>query len=140
MSSKLKQYVFDNGLVVKHRKHAIIFETIEGESGTGNDFKFTFSPDTFREFVDYIIKIADEAWANITPKEADSLGSDYYEYYDKLYDNNGYLSISKCELVIESPYGSVDKLYQFNKPKIQSFIYDLLEIVKQADKGVVANE
>lgn len=117
--------VFSNGLVVKYRKSAIIFENANGKKQKEEHFSYYFKVEEFKDFVSYIEKIANEAWPNVVPKEADSLASDYDEYYDRKYDDNGSLSIEGNELVIIAPYWSVDTLYQFNKPKIQSFIYDL---------------
>lgn len=134
--------LYVNNLVVKHRKHAILFENVHKEEGikkNNHRFVFTFTYDEFQDFAEYIKEIANEAWKDIKPKVATSEGSDYYEYYDRRYDNNGYLSIrdksgqdknGQVELHIEAPYGSKDTLYQFNKPKIQSFIYDMDKLLQ----------
>ncbi len=120
---------FDNGLVVKHRKSAIIFENADGKKEREERFNYVFTKQEYKEFVSYIKTIANEAWTNIIPKEAHSTGSDYDEYYDRRYDDNGNLSIQDNGLLIFAPYWSVDTLYQFNKPKIQSFIYDLEKLI-----------
>lgn len=121
----MKVKTFDNGLVVKHRKSAIIFENEQGKKESEDKFFYEFTKDGFKEFVDYIEEAANESWSNVVPKEAHSLGSDYAEYYDRKYDANGDLYIKENGILIIAPYWSVDTLYQFNKPKIQSFIYDL---------------
>ena len=121
----MKTKIFENGLVVKHRKSAIIFENANGKKEREKDFPYEFTEVGFKDFADYIEEIANESWTNIVPKEADSMGADYDEYYDRRYDANGYLSIGENGISITAPYWSVDTLYQFNKPKIQSFIYDL---------------
>lgn len=121
----MKTMVFDNGLVVKHRKSAIIFENANGKKEREQRFSYEFTKEGFKDFVEYIEKIANEAWSGIVPKEANSLGSDYWEYYDRKYDDNGYLSIKDFCISLTAPYWSVDTLYQFNKAKVQSFIYDL---------------
>ncbi|MCM3763465.1 hypothetical protein [Neobacillus niacini] len=121
----MKTKVFDNGLVVKHRKSAIIFENGNGKKEREERFYYEFTKEGFKEFADYIEEVANEAWLSIVPKEADNFGSDYDEYYDRKYDANGNLSIKEDGIEIIAPYWSVDKLYQFNKPKIQSFIFDL---------------
>lgn len=126
----MKTKTFPNGLVVKHRKSAIIFEAAEGVPTTHGTPKtderrtYWFGQEGLAAFVDYIEEIANEAWSNITPKEAQSPGADYWEYYDREYDNNGYLAIATMGIRIDPPHGSTGKLYQFNKAKIQSFIYD----------------
>lgn len=121
----MKYKVFSNGLVVKHRKSAIIFENEEGKKEKEDRFSYCFKDEEFKDFVAYIEKVANEAWSNVVPKEADSPASDYDEYYDRKYDDNGNLSVKGNEIVIIAPYWPVDTLYQFNKPKIQAFIYDL---------------
>ena len=121
----MKSKTFSNGLVVKHRKSAIIFETASGKKEKEERFFFDFSDEELEEFVSYIEEVANEAWSNIEPKEAKSWASDYDEYYDRKYDDNGYLSLSNNLIAITAPYWSVDTLYQFNKAKIQSFIYDI---------------
>lgn len=121
----MKTRVFDNGLVIKHRKSAIIFENASGKKEKEERFSYEFTDEEFKDFAAYIEKTANEAWTNVVPKETHSLGSDYDEYYDRKYDANGHLSITNTGISIIAPYWSVDTLYQFNKPKIQSFIYDL---------------
>lgn len=126
----MKAKVFDNGLVVKHRKSAIIFENVKGKNEKEELFIYTFTDEGFKDFSSYIEDVANEAWSNIVPKEANSLASDYDEYYDRRYDANGNLSITNIGITINAPYWSVDTLYQFNKPKIQSFIYELQKKLK----------
>lgn len=121
----MKTKIFSNGLVVKHRKSAILFEDRDGKQEKTSRFSYYFTTNEFRDFLDYIKQIADETWGNIVPKCATSPSSDYDEYYDRKYDDNGYLSIRENSLIVRAPYWSVDTLYQFNKPKIQSFMYDL---------------
>lgn len=121
----MKSKVFSNGLVVKHRRSAIILENESGKSETESRFSYSFAHGEWVEFMDYLRVAANEAWSTITPKEAHSMGSDYDEYYDRRYDNNGYLSLTDTGINIHAPHLSMDTLYQFNKPKIQSFLYDL---------------
>ncbi len=135
------------GLIVRHRKSAVFFEretdlSIEGYvSPYWKDKtpviepselkrKYIFSEDEFKEFLDYMEQIANEAWKSFVPKEADSFGADYCEYYDREFDNNGSLSVGKYYLNIEGPYqkktnNPIIRLYKFNKRKFESFIYDL---------------
>lgn len=55
---------------------------------------------------------------------ADSFGADYWEFYDRNTDNNGYLEIWN-ELKFQSPNDETTLLYQFNKRRMESFIYDI---------------
>lgn len=121
----MKKRIFDNGLVIKYRKSAIFFENASGKKEREERFSYDFTEEEFKEFAVYIEEIANESWSNIVPKEATDLHSDYAEYYDQKYDDNGGLSIKENGILIAAPFWSVDTLYKFNKPKIQSFIYDL---------------
>lgn len=127
----MKEKLFSNGLIVKHRKSAIIFENEGGKKEKEERFSYHFTDEEFKEFLSYMKQAANESWTNIIPKEANSMASDYDEYYDRRYDANGYLSILDFGVKIRAPYWSTDTLYQFNKPKIQSFIYDLEEHIKE---------
>lgn len=79
----------------------------------------------FESLLRYIESQANVVWKNITPKLAESIGADYDEYYDRVLDNNGYLSLGASFLTVEGPYGGENKLYQFNKKKMESFLYDV---------------
>lgn len=128
----MKERVFETldgrSLVVKHRRSAIIFEA-NINSNEKPDFKFKFPKDNFNEFARYMESIANEIWSNFAPKDATSEASDYYEYYDKELDNNGYLSICKNCISVEGPQNTTGRIYQFNKAKMQCFIYDLRKLV-----------
>lgn len=121
----MKEKVFENGLVVKSCKSAIILENREGKKEKEESFVYEFTEKEFAEFNKYIKEVAGESWTNVIPKEANSMGEDYDEYYDRRYDDNGNLTLEDKKIRIRAPYWSVDTLYQFNKPKIQSFMYDL---------------
>jgi hypothetical protein len=125
MNTRIFETLNGYKLIIKNRKSAVIFEIDEEQTNKHYQFLFAFSPDDFIEFITYIESIANDSWTNLIPKEADSLGSDYYEYYDKELDNNGYLSIRENGLLIERPSLESIRLYQFNKKKMESFIFDL---------------
>jgi len=91
------------------------------------DFKFCSK--ALPELLDYIESISNDSWNDIAPKETDSLGSDYYEYYDRELDNNGYLSVRNNTLSLSRPALESTKLYQFNKRKMESFIYDFKRLI-----------
>lgn len=77
------------------------------------------------EILHYLKEQATKVWKSFRPKEADSFGADYWEFYDKNTNNNGYLEVSKEALVFQSPSDETTLLYQFNKRKMESFIYDM---------------
>ena len=77
------------------------------------------------EILYYLKEQATKVWKSFRPKEANSFGADYWEFYDKNTDNNGYLEVSKEALVFQSPSDETTLLYQFNKRKMESFIYDM---------------
>ncbi|AMB18747.1 hypothetical protein BH780_gp164 [Bacillus phage Eldridge] len=125
--------VFDNGLVVKHRKSAVILE-LRDENNT--DYRFTFpfnSLEEFNEFSSYMYQVATKVWPSHTPKQATSDGADYWEYYDREMDNNGYLTLYREKLCIERPSLDNKRMYQFNKRKMESFLYDLQQAAKTDD-------
>jgi len=124
----VKTKVFDNGLVVKHRKSAVILE-LGKDNNTDYRFVFYFKTlEEFAEFRDYTKEVATSIWTNLTPRIAESEGADYWEYYDRQLDNNGYINLFKDKICIERPSLECERLYQFNKRRMESFLYDLLHI------------
>jgi len=129
----MKAKVFENGLVVKHRKSAVILELGE-ENNTDYRFVVHFNtPEEFNEFFSYMHEAASEVWPSHTPKQATSDGADYWEYYDREMDNNGYLTLYREKLCIERPSLDNKRVYQFNKRKMESFLYDLQQAAKTDD-------
>ena len=121
----MKSKTFSNGLVVKHCKSAIILEHEFRKTEQEDYFRYFFNDAEFAAFADYIEAVANDAWANVTPKPSKSANSDYDEDYDRTYGKTGNLFINDFGISIRALYGSVDKLYQFNKPNVESFLYDL---------------
>lgn len=136
MKTKINTRVFKstNGLllIIKSRKSAVILEMSKDQLNDKHDVVFDFAPGDFVELLNYFEHISNECWTNLIPKEANSLGSDYYEYYDRELDNNGYLSIRENGLAIDRPFLDSPKLYQFNKKKMESFIYDFRRMTASA--------
>lgn len=86
------------------------------------DYRFYLdSTDLLKFLKEQAIRI----WKSFHPKEADSLGSDYFEFYDRRTDANGYLEFRDETLIFESPSEKTTLLYQFNKRRMESFIYDM---------------
>ncbi len=129
MNNRTFKTISDLELIVKSRKSAVIFEIEQGQTNKNYRFSLEFTPECFDELLKHIETIANKSWGNLTPKEADSMGADYYEYYDKELDNNGYITIRQNTLLVERPSSESGKLYQFNKKKMESFIYDFRKIV-----------
>lgn len=86
------------------------------------DYRFYLDSD---EILHYLKEQAIKIWKSFCPKEADSFGADYSEFYDKTTDNNGYLDYRNEMLIFESPSEKNTLLYQFNKRRMESFIYDM---------------
>lgn len=86
------------------------------------DYRFYLDSD---EILRYLKEQATKVWKSFSPREADSFGADYWEFYDRKTDNNGYLDVGEEVLVFESPSKETTLLYQFNKRKMESFIYDM---------------
>lgn len=138
-------------LIVKHRKSAIFFEkkaNVAKTNSYGEKHKeyvcitelrnlYNFEKEEFERFVDYCHLIAKESWTSFEPKVADSLGSEYDEYYDSNFDNNGKLSIRAGIISIEGPYtqlkssGEYVRLIKFNKRKFESFVFELNRLLKR---------
>jgi len=121
-----KTFISENGLelIIKSKKSAIIFE-IEGNKDMKKyKFIFEFKPHVFKYLFEYIESEARACWNGLELKEAYSFSSDYNEYYDKEFDNNGYLDIIDNGLEIERPVLESNRLYKFDKKKMQSFLYD----------------
>lgn len=118
-------------LIISYRKSAIIFEVNNiPEIQDEDNFQFIFDSRTFKELFEYLYEIANKSWTDIQLKECNSMGSDYAEYYDRKLDNNGYLGLRENKLIMERVSEDNNKLYQFNKPKIQSFLYDFKKLIK----------
>ena len=117
-------------LIIKNRSSAVIFEVGQHDKGDSYDFIFYFTKEDFFELHDYLSEIAHQSWKDFIPKEAHSMQSDYYEYYDSELDNNGYLRLSYGRVSIERPSDEHNRLYKFNKKKMQSFLFDLNKIVE----------
>ncbi|KRL08005.1 hypothetical protein [Liquorilactobacillus hordei] len=97
----------------------------------------SFSIDKSKDILNFIYKGALSVWKDFKPKETFSEGSDYYEFYDKKTDNNGYLSVSFAnqKISFDRRYLQGETLlwYRFNKAKCQSFVFrvmDMLEVSK----------
>ncbi|APF25153.1 MULTISPECIES: hypothetical protein [Clostridium] len=131
MKVNKKSFKTINGLelVVINRRSAVIFEIGESHKEDKYDFLLKFSSEVFKNLLEHIEAISNKSWTNITPKECDSLGADYSEYYDRQFDNNGYMSISENTLSVERPCLESNKLYQFTKRKMESFIHDFRKAV-----------
>lgn len=84
------------------------------------DYRFYLDSD---EILRYLKEQATKVWKSFSPREADSFGADYWEFYDRKNDSNGYLDVGEEFLVFESPSKETTLLYQFNKRKMESFIY-----------------
>lgn len=113
----------DDILTIESNKKNIIFK-LENENLENADIYF--DDETKKELILYLEEISKGIWSDFEPKEAYSMSSDYNEYYDRKYDNNGYMRILKGGgLSIEKPSYDCPYMYKFNKAKMQSFIFDL---------------
>ena len=119
----MKEAIFNDGhgrkLIVRVNRSNIQIHTEEKKT---LDYRFYLDSD---EILHYLKEQATQVWKSFSPKEADSFGADYYEFYDKATDNNGYLEYRNEMLIFESPSEKTTLLYQFNKRKMESFIYDM---------------
>lgn len=88
------------------------------------DYQFDLNVELFKFLKEQAVKV----WKTFTPKAANSFGADYWEFYDRNTDNNGYLEI-RNELKFQSPNDETTLLYQFNKRRMESFIYDIESLI-----------
>lgn len=130
MNKKIFKTIDDLELIVINRRSAVIFEIGNNKEEGKFDFSLKFNSDTFKELFEHLKEVSNKSWNDIKPKEADSLGTDYEEYYDRQFDNNGWLSIKKDMLRISRPALESNKLYQFNKRKMESFLYDFIKVLE----------
>lgn len=87
------------------------------------------------EYLKAVKEAADNAWPNIKPKVADSWGADYEEMYDTKRDVN-YEFAGLRRVVRICGYPEDDQAnYDFNKRRMQSYLFDLMEARdKEAEK------
>lgn len=150
---KTQLFTDKNGqeLIVKRRKSAIFFEAktdIDKPNSYGDKHKefidihelhklFEFTQEEFERFVAHCQSIATDSWKNFEPKDATSEGSDYDDYYDRDFDNNGSLSVYNGIVSIQGPYtqlksdGDIIRLIKFKKRTFESFVYDLEQLIKK---------
>ena len=64
--------------------------------------KVTFTEKSFKEFVNNFKAECYKIWDTFEPKPVSSFGNDYWEYYDRKFDNNGYLDLGKFNITIET--------------------------------------
>lgn len=118
----MKEAIFNDGhgqkLIVMVNRSNIQIHTEEKTL----DYRFYLDSD---EILHYLKEQATQVWKSFCPKEADSFGADYAEFYDRATDNNGLLDYHNGMLIFESPSKETTLLYQFNKRKMESFIYDM---------------
>lgn len=126
MSKPLKTRTLPNGLTITNRLYAVIF-SVENKDINTNMYHFEFTQEEFTEFANYMKQIAERSWKEIHPDIAGTEAAEYYEYFDKEYDAVGKLTIDPVNntLIASAPYQSPDRLYQFNKNKMKSFLFDL---------------
>ena len=125
MSSKEFIDKYGVNLIIESNKNNIIFKTDSKNVKRDCYLNVYFDKEVFEELIKYTESISNKIWNDFTPKEADSISSDYAEYYDRKYDNNGCLSIGENFFRIERPCIEYPYMYKFNKRRMESFMYDL---------------
>ena len=131
MKVKAFETIDNRILIVKNKKSAVLFELEHESQMSMYKFRFTFDSKTFKELVSYLETSSIETWGKMNLRDATSDASDYFEYYDKEFDNNGYLRISRATdncLAFERPILESLHLYKFNKRKMETFLYDLKKL------------
>lgn len=128
----IKEFIDNYGtnLIIEKSKKNIIFKTDDKNIERDYYLNLYFNKVTFKEIINYLESTSMDMWEDFEPKIANSITSDYEEYYDRKYDNNGYLHIKDTSFKIERPYLDCPYMYKFNKRRMESFIYDLKNIIK----------
>lgn len=123
-----KEFYDEKGvnLIIEHNKSNVTFKTDDKNIKKEYSLNCCFNENTFKEIRDYLTSISCEIWKDFNPKIANSMSSDYTEYYDKKFDSNGYLSVYEEGVIsIERPSKECPYMYKFNKRRMESFMYDL---------------
>lgn len=128
----IKEFIDNYGvnLVIEKDKKNIILKTNYKNIERDYYLNLHFNKDVFIEIANYLEIISKDIWEDFEPKIANSLSSDYEEYYDRKYDNNGYLHTKDTSLKLERPDDECPYMYKFNKRRMESFIYDLKNNLK----------
>lgn len=91
--------------------------------------------DEFNVFYHSLLELCMLTWKNFTPKEANSMASDYDETYEKKFDNNYYFETRPMEdgtfrIMIDGfPDGDFGSI-RFNKAKSQALVYDVAKFLE----------
>lgn len=121
------------GLVIKDNKTNV--SIYEDKNKHEFDLRILFTEEEFKCFVRHLEILSSQVWKTLNIKEADNYGSDYFEYYDRVLDSNGYLRLAKTkqgiEVKLERPTRNEDKVYQFNKQKMGTFLFDCYELINK---------
>lgn len=117
-------------------KNNIIILKMEETSGDER-ISGIISEEEAKNLYNFLLSKAKDKWKTIEIKDVTSAGNDYYDYYDRKFDNNGFagLNPSSRELSFDCVYtGSKDVktriAYKFNKAKIQTYLFDLRKFFK----------
>lgn len=128
--TKDKAHSFGGGIVrVVARAHKVtisITPILNVTSGLYADAKIDVSTDPDK-FLMMVQECAELAWPGIQPKVADSAASDYDSYYDSKRDVEYELSGLRKIIRLCGYPGLADASYDFNKRRMQSYLFDLLE-------------
>lgn len=127
---KLKSFVTTHGtqLIVVSDGKQFYFYT-DDETTAQIDFIYPFDNGEFESLYYYLLNTSKLIWKTFEPKEAYSASSDYDEYYDKELDNNGYFAMHNMSFSISRPTPDDNRLYIFNRQKMQSFVYDIRKVL-----------
>lgn len=90
---------------------------------------FTFPDSTQKDLCAYLLELGLRARDTFKPHYCYSEGSDYFEYYDRSCDNNGYLRLQDGNMLkFERPHlVENNRLYLMSMSKLASLLYDMGE-------------
>lgn len=121
---------YDEGqrLVVAVAPRHVELRVLPFSEDDGWDANLTFNKPQKDLIVATIIEAGREAWPDIRPKEADSLASDWNDYYSKKFNNEGDFTItSDSKFMFTRPSLDSAVVFEFNKRMMQSFFEDFYQ-------------
>lgn len=117
-------------------KNNIVILKMEETSGDER-ISGIISEEEAKNLYNFLLSKAKGKWKTIEIKDATSAGNDYYEYYDRKFDNNGFADLDPSSRGLSfdcvytgSKYVKTRIAYKFNKAKIQTYLFDLRKFFK----------
>lgn len=130
MTKKRLTTITGTEIIIRQRKTTVLIELVHNDPNE-TSYTLQFTPEGYVDAMDTIKAAAHQAWPNIKPKKYTSVSSHYHGYFDEELSGYGFLIIGTSDqIAITKPDGQNKRMYQFNKRRMESFLFDY-EIIKQ---------